>query len=311
MPWNIHEWTVADDSPHAGERADRLVQELAGGARAHVAGLFDHDCVSINGEITREGWRRLQAGDQVRVRYEAGRKYHARPRPRPHRGFDLVFEDRELLVVDKAPELLTVPTERNEPYTLVGRVTEYVRRAKRGKGAWPVHRLDRGVSGLLVLGKSKEIADALRDQFAARKPERKYAAIVAGHLADDRGEFKSFLATDKALNRFSTDDESIGQYAATHYRVLERVDGATLIEVRLETGRRNQIRVHFAEAGHPVLGDPRYRPHQAVHARWPFRRIALHAQTLGFVHPTSDEPMRFESSLPGEMVRFLLQTRGK
>ncbi len=309
MPWITRQAVVNAKSPHVGGRIDRLVQELAGGTRAHVAGLFDFDCVLVNAQPTRETWRRLVEGDRVQVRFEEGRRYHARPRPRAHRGFAIVHEDRELIVVDKSPELLTVPTERNEPYTLAYRVNEYVRRTKSGKGAFPVHRLDRGVSGLLVFGKTKEISDLIRDQFAARKPERKYVAIVAGHLAKPAGEFRSFLATDKSLNRYSTDDEEIGQFAATHYRVVESLGDTSLVEVRLETGRRNQIRVHFSEAGHPVLGDPRYRPEAARHSDWPYKRIALHAQTLGLTHPISEEVLRFESQLPGEMVRFILQAR--
>jgi 23S rRNA pseudouridine1911/1915/1917 synthase len=288
---------------------DRLVQELVGGTRAQVTGLFDCGCVTLNAQPTRETWQRLVVGDRVEVRFEKGRRYHPQPPPRAHRGFSVVHEDRELIVVDKSPELLTVPTERNEPYTLVYRVNEYVRRSKHGKGAFPVHRLDRGVSGLLVLGKSKEIADLIRNQFAARKAERKYVAIVAGRLAKKNGVFRSFLATDKSLNRYSTDDEEIGQFAVTHYHVREHLAGATLVEVRLETGRRNQIRVHFAEAGHPLLGDPRYRPEKARHPDWPYKRIALHAQTLGLTHPLTEELLRFESKLPREMVQFLLHVR--
>jgi 23S rRNA pseudouridine1911/1915/1917 synthase len=311
MPWITRQTVVESSSSYVGGRVDRLIQELAGGTRAHVAGLFDFDCVSINGQTTHDRWRRVAAGDNVQVRFEKGRRYHSRARPRPHRGFAIVHEDREIIVVDKSADLLTVPTERNEPYTLVYRVNEYVRRSKKGQGACPVHRLDRGVSGLLVLGKTKEIADLIRDQFAGRKPERKYVALVAGRLSKPEGEFRSFLATDKSLNRYSTEDQEIGQYAVTHYRVIERFADTTLVEVRLETGRRNQIRVHFSEAGHAVLGDPRYGIEAGQHPDWPFKRIALHAQTLGLMHPTTEEPLRFESQMPAEMVRFILLARNR
>jgi 23S rRNA pseudouridine1911/1915/1917 synthase len=107
------------------------------------------------------------------------------------------------------------------------------------------------------------------------------------------------------LNRFSTDDESIGQLAITHYRVVAHLDGATVVQVRLETGRRNQIRVHFAEAGHPVLGDPRYEAELARHPRWPHQRLALHARLLGFEHPVTGQALRLESPLPAEFERFL------
>jgi 23S rRNA pseudouridine1911/1915/1917 synthase len=147
----------------------------------------------------------------------------------------------------------------------------------------------------------------LKDQFAANKPEREYIALVAGRVQAEQGTFESLLATDKDLNRFSTDDESIGQLAITHYRVISRHEGATLVQVRLETGRRNQIRVHFAEAGHPVLGDPRYQAELARHPYWRHERLALHARLLGFDHPVTADPLRFESSLPAEFERFLKQ----
>ena len=159
---------------------------------------------------------------------------------------------------------------------MLDRVSEYCRRTGSRK-AWPVHRLDRGVSGLLAFAKSAELSQKIRDQFAMHKPEREYATIVMGHVEEREGTFESYLATDKALNRFSTDDRSIGQLAITHYEVINYLKDATLVRVWLETGRRNQIRVHFSEAGHPILGDPRYSAELARHPLWKYRRIALHA----------------------------------
>jgi 23S rRNA pseudouridine1911/1915/1917 synthase len=163
----------------------------------------------------------------------------------------------------------------------------------------------------LVLGKTQEIVHELKDQFAASKPEREYIAIVAGQMERPSGTFESLLATDKDLNRFSTDDEEIGQLAITHYRVISVLSDTTLVQVRLETGRRNQIRVHFAEAGHPVLGDQRYRPEAAAHRHWPHKRLALHARLLGFEHPVTDQPLRFEAALPTEMERFIAGAKKK
>lgn len=309
MPFETRETVVDNSSPHVGGRIDRLVQELAGGTRDHVTGLFDHDCVQFNGATIAETGKRLIAGDRVVVRYEVGRRYHTKPKPRVHRGFSIVHEDTDIIVVEKDAELLTVPTLRNEPYTLIYRVNEYVSRTKRGKGAFAVHRLDRGVSGLLVMGKTKEIADSIRDQFAARKPERKYFAIVAGEVKQESGTFRSYLATDSALNRYSTEDEEVGQYAVTHYRVVDRLFKATLVEVWLETGRRNQIRVHFSEADHPVIGDQRYHAQKARHRHWPYRRIALHAQSLSIMHPNTGEVLKFTSHLPNEMTTFINANR--
>ena len=290
---------------------DRLIQELVGATRAHVTGLFDEGCIALNGKPIREPWWRLRAGDKVRVRYEAQRRYSPKPAPRMHHGFAVLYEDQDCIVVDKAAELLTIPTRRKEGGTLVDLVRDYLKRSRRGSEVHAVHRLDRGVSGVLVLAKSSEVAASLRDQFAGRKPERRYVAVVAGIVGPAQGEFRSLLATDEDLNRYSTDDQEVGQLAITHYRVLERFEGregfegSTLIDVGLETGRRNQIRVHFAEAGHPVLGDPRYGGARTRHRQWRFDRIALHAKTLAFRHPESGEMIQMEARYPAEMVRFL------
>jgi 23S rRNA pseudouridine1911/1915/1917 synthase len=305
MPLIHKQSEVAADSPLLGQRIDRLVQQLSGLTRSQVTGLFDHGCVSRNGATTTQPAERLNVGDRVELRYDPKQRYHPKPKPRRNLGFAIVFEDKQLIVVDKPAELLSVPTRRQETNTLLHKVEAYVRHVSKGRGAFSVHRLDRGVSGLLVFGKSQIIVRKLKDQFAASKPEREYVAIVAGHMRQRQGTFESLLATDKDLNRFSTEDESIGQLAITHFRVVAPLDGATLVQVRLETGRRNQIRVHFAEAGHPVLGDPRYQPELAQHPHWPYPRLALHARLLGFEHPTTGRPLRLESPLPAEVERFL------
>jgi 23S rRNA pseudouridine1911/1915/1917 synthase len=309
MPLIQKSFNVDAASPEVGLRADRIVQTLCGLSRSQVTGMFDHGCVQVNGAVCQSPGQRVEAGDKVTLKYDPHQRYHPKNKPRRNLGFELVFEDRYLLVVVKPAELLTVPTRRGETNTLLHKVSEYVRHVAGGRQAFTAHRLDRGVSGLLVLGKTLEISRAIRDQFALHKPEREYVAIVAGRLEQQEGTFESLLATDRDLNRFSTDDEDIGQLAITHFRVLKRLRDATQVQVWLETGRRNQIRVHFAEAGHPVLGDPRYKAALATHRLWAYKRLALHARTLGFEHPITGQPLRFVSPLPTEMERFLRSAR--
>ena len=176
-----------------------------------------------------------------------------------------------------------------------------------------VHRLDRDTSGLLVFARGAEAADALREQFRAHSVERIYLAIVSGNVRADSGTFDSFLSTNRALDRYSSDSRR-GERAITHYRVRERLAGATFVEVRLETGRRNQIRVHFAEAGHPVLGDRRYGTSSAGPRNWPSDRLALHAAGLGFTHPASGERLTYAAPLPAAFRKLLAgddSTRGR
>ncbi len=240
---------------------------------------------------------------------------HRKKGKRPFRSpaFELVYEDNFLLVVNKQAGFLSVPTgdwkrDRKQETTLIGEIKHYLTiKSGRDNGATPIHRLDRDTSGLLVIAKSPRLAQRIKEQFKARKPEREYIALVKGQLKSSRGTFRSFLITDEDLNQYSTRNEREGKLAITHYETISSYKDATRVRVTLETGRRNQIRVHFAEAGHPVIGDLRYRPAQAEHAAWPHRRLALHASLLGFFHPILRKKLRFEAALPMEFSKFFLE----
>jgi 23S rRNA pseudouridine1911/1915/1917 synthase len=291
---------AADEGP-----AQALVRRLTGLSNAVVRGLFEHGCVLRDDVPCHDPGTRLVTGERLVLRFERGRRYRGKPRARPNSAFRLVHEDPYLVVVDKRSGVLTVPNH-GEPDTLIGAVSAYLGRGRRrAPYLQVVHRLDRDTSGLLVIARTDEAAHGLKRQLAAHTPERIYHALVAGRLARDSGTFRSNLATDAALNQRSTGLPGVGKAAVTHYRVLSRVAGATAVEVRLETGRRNQIRVHFSEAGHPVLGDLRYTPEQARHPHWRTKRLALHATVLGFVHPVTGRTMRFASPDPPEFAALL------
>lgn len=297
--------TTCDFGEAASGRADRVVQQLTGLSRSGVRGLFDHDCVTVNGDPASDSAASVSQGDIVEVRYDPHRRYHEKPKAKADPAFKILFEDEHLVVVDKAAHVLTVPTAKGEPNTLVAALERHLNRGKGRKKAHIVHRLDRGTSGVLVFGKTHDIAAKIKDQFEARKPERLYYAVVAGEIDQPSGTFRSHLATNEfSLDRFSTRDPEKGELAITHFEAVSSSHGATLVRVKLETGRRNQIRVHFAEAGHPVLGDPRYQSEEAQHPKWKAKRLALHAASLAFKHPVTGKPMRFESPLPEEFRPF-------
>jgi 23S rRNA pseudouridine1911/1915/1917 synthase len=292
-------------------RVDVLVARILEWSRARVRGLVDHGGVRMNGRAVAAASELVAAGDVVEIAYEPERQYREKAVERGTRGFELVFEDEHLVVVCKEAGILTVPTERGERQTLVERLSGYL---ARGRARQPrvsvVHRLDRETSGLLVFGRTPAVARMVSDQFAARKPEREYAAIVAGRVEEERGEIRSRLATDKALNQRSVGGGK-GELAVTRFEVRERWADATTVAVWLETGRRNQIRVHFAERGQPVLGDRRYRVETARHPAWPYERLALHARVLGFRHPVTGEELRFEAALPPEFAAFARKARSE
>jgi 23S rRNA pseudouridine1911/1915/1917 synthase len=293
---------VSDNLPG---RADRVVQSLTSLSHRKIRGLFDHGCVFVNGQTCMHAGMRVNLGDQVDVCYDPQQGYRERKKKWTDRTFSIVFEDQHIVVVNKSANVLTVATEHGERNTLASRVSHYLKHSGHKREAFVVHRLDRGVSGLLVFAKSPAILRLLQEQFKQRKPERLYIAIVAGSVKPSAGTFRSYMQTGKNLDQSSTPDDRQGKLAITHYRVQKEVRDTTIVEVRLETGRRNQIRVHFAEHGHPVLGDPRYGRQKAMHDRWPKNRIALHAVSLGLEHPVTGEWLLFECQAPNSMKRFI------
>ncbi|QDV68482.1 Ribosomal large subunit pseudouridine synthase D [Rosistilla carotiformis] len=297
------------DEEHAG-RVDLVVRDLSNASRSQVRGMVDHGCVSINGKPCSSIGATVSVGDEVTLRYDLHQRYHEKKKTWDDRTFTVAYEDDYLIVVDKSAGSLTVPTDNNDDRnTLVERVSIYLSHSRKKRPACVVHRLDREVSGLLVFAKQQDIADALIQQFKQRKPQRLYAAIVAGLLPQDEATFRSHLATGNNLDRYVAPPSEKSELAITHYRVVDRMLDTTLVEVQLETGKRNQIRVHFADAGHPVLGDPRYRKETAKHPRWIRKRIALHAKSLGFVHPATGETLEIESPLPSAMDKFIASQR--
>lgn len=270
-----------------------------------MRGLFDHGCVTVNGQPCVHAGMRVKSGDQVNVCYDPQQGYREKRKEWTDRTFSIVYEDQQIIVVNKSANVLTVATDHGERNTLVSRISHYLKHSSHQREAFVAHRLDREVSGLLVFAKSPAILKKLQEQFKHRKPERLYIAIVAGILKPSTGTFRSYLETGDNLDQFSTREEHKGQLAITHYRVLKELRDTTVVEVKLETGRRNQIRVHFANHDHPVLGDGRYRRKEAIHDRWPTKRIALHAVSLGLEHPMTGERLLFESVVPNSMKRFI------
>jgi 23S rRNA pseudouridine1911/1915/1917 synthase len=244
----------------------------------------------------------LEIGDTIEIDPEFDLPPKQTLIPAKRAPFEVLFHDPHLVVVNKPAGLLTVPTPSRESNTLQGQLRRWLkgqRQQQSGEDAICVHRLDKLVSGVLVFAKSHEVADRLRDQFEARKPERLYRAFVRGKPQRASGTVESYLSTDDDLNRRSSEDPQAGELAITHYQLEESWDNISLLAIRLETGRRHQIRVHLSDLGHPILGDARYSP-AAADDRWPYIRIALHAETLGFKHPVTDQSMRFVAPWPAE-----------
>ena len=265
-------------------------------------------CTSGGDPVVPGGYaRRLVPGERFAVEFDPHRRYQPRPKERPGRGYKVLFRDDHLVVVDKSPDLLTVPTSLREEESLVDRLLD----AERGRGIrratlYPVHRLDRDTSGLLLFARRRPAQEGLKTQFSEHTIDRRYLAVVDGRIKTDTGRFESQLVEDpRSLKVHSTKKPGEGKPAITEYKVTERLPRATVVSVRLLTGRKNQIRVHFSEAGHPLVGDRRYgRPSDAI------RRTALHAMRLTFTHPETGRRMSFESPLPPDFRGLLRRLRG-
>lgn len=298
------ETRIAKVTKKQAGRADLVVQSLTELSRRKLRGLFDHGCVQINGQPCPEPATRVQAGDEVTVSYDPQQGYPETKKPWSDRTFSVVFEDKHLIVVNKSASVLTVATDSGDPTTLVARVSTYLRHGSGRREVYVAHRLDRGVSGLLVFGKTQQAGIHLQEQFKLQKPARTFLGVVAGHLKSEQGTFHSYLDTGNNLDVFATHRKDQGLPAVTHYTVLRTLPDLSVVQIRLETARRHQMRVQFADAGHPFLGDPRYGGRATRHDLWNKKRIALHACLLQIEHPITGKQLTFECPTPRAMVRF-------
>jgi 23S rRNA pseudouridine1911/1915/1917 synthase len=209
------------------------------------------------------------------------------------KGLSVLYEDKDILVVDKPEGLLTVATEREKSRTAHSLLTDYVRKGcgRSRKRLFVVHRLDRDTSGVLIFAKSEEAMLRLKDQW--KQTEKKYLAVVHGTCEKSSETITTYLAEDKAYNVYSTSDSTKGKLSQTAYKVLRATKRVSLLEVSLLTGRKNQIRVHLAGIGHPIVGDTKYGIGDE-----PQPRMALHARWISFRHPFSGERLAFEAEVP-------------
>jgi 23S rRNA pseudouridine1911/1915/1917 synthase len=216
------------------------------------------------------------------------------------RGLAILYEDRDLLVVDKPAGLLTVATDREKERTAYFALTDYVRKgvAKSRNRIFIVHRLDRDTSGVLVFAKTAEAKIGLQGRWD--ETQKRYLAIVHGPCAKRAETITTYLAENRTHGVYSTTDPAKGKWAQTAYTVLKETKGFALLDVALLTGRKHQIRVHLADRGHPVVGDTRYGRANRVH-----RHLALHARSLSFRHPVTGDEFTFEATAPAYFTALI------
>lgn len=301
MPKETHEITVSHEQIG---RTDHIVRDTTGLPRSQVDRLFQNKCVRVNNKVCLETFFRVTAGDVVQIDFDPKAGYQEKKKAWADRTFEVIFEDSWILVVNKRAGVLSLPTEKSTGNTLFDRVKLYVNHSRSGRDCFVVHRLDREISGLLVFAKSNVGAELLQAQFADNAPVRKFTAIVNGNLEPETGTHTSYLATATNLDQYRVYNENDGQLATTEYKVITTKLDTTVVELTLTTARRHQMRVHMADAGHPILGDPRYGKKDSQHRNWKKKRMAIHGHFLEFTHPETGQKVTFKTPIPQALKRF-------
>lgn len=278
-----------------------LLSKLGGMTRTSVKQLLSQRRVTVNAGIQTRHDTPLKAGDKVQILQGRGNVELRHPKLR------IIYEDDALIVVEKKNGLLTVPyNPKSSEMTAYSILKDYVRKQSNRNTVHVVHRLDRETSGLLVFAKSAELQEYMRTYWKQLVTQRTYVAVVEGHLEKKEGTITTWLTEDPHTGMvYSSPKDDGGQKAVTHYKVIHATSigegdqemPISLVELNLETGRTNQIRVHMQSIGHPVIGDRKYG-HGNEYS--PIDRLCLHAKVLEFIHPMTEKKVRFETSMPKE-----------
>lgn len=265
---------------------DFVMEKMHGISRNRAKALISNRVVLVNNAITTHPLTELKAGQVVQLdRSKHKKAFHSND-------IDIVYEDPYLLVVDKRPGLLSMSNNTRQQ-TVQTVLNRYLEKGGGRNTSHLVHRLDRDTSGLMVYAKDVQTQQSLIDGWQHLVTDRRYIALVEGELESQRGRIQSWLTEDKRFITHSSPVDNGGKFAVTHYSVLESSNGYSLVECELETGRKNQIRVHMADLGHPVVGDHKYGSEID-----PMRRLGLHAYMLCFTHPVTGKHLRFETPVP-------------
>ena len=277
---------------------DYLLSVLKDQKRTSVKEMLKHDQVMVNGQVTTQFDMELHPADVVKVNFT--REF----RTFRHRRLQIVYEDDDIIVANKGYGLLSMGTGREQiekEETAYSILREYVKWQNPRNKVFIVHRLDRDTSGLMMFAKTQEAKEAMQHNWNNMVLERKYVAVVEGVPEPAEGIVRSYLKENSQHEVYSTQDPAAGgQLAVTRYRTLRTGGGYALMELQLDTGRKNQIRVHMKDLEHPIAGDRRYGA-----SRSPINRLALHAQTLRFVHPSTRKDMYFTTPVPPRFLSAL------
>lgn len=256
--------------------------------RTFIKQLLSHNQVAVNGRPESQFDLELQPSDSVKVNFTHEFKLFN------NRRLKIVYEDDDIIVVEKGYGLLSMGNDKKPDNTAYSILRDYVKWTNPLNKIFIVHRLDRDTSGLMMFAKSMEAKEKMQHNWNNMVLNRVYVAVVEGEPEEKEGTVKSYLVENSRYEVYSTDDPKKGQLAVTRYRTIQTNGKYSLLELELDTGRKNQIRVHMHDLGHPISGDTKYGAEKS-----PLHRLALHAKTLRFIHPITRQIMDFSSRVPG------------
>jgi 23S rRNA pseudouridine1911/1915/1917 synthase len=264
-----------------------LIEQLKGKSRTTVKSLLAHRQVSVGTHTITQFDYPLEPKQLVTINWGVVSEQTRL------RGVRILFEDPYLIVIDKEAGMLSIATAKEKLLTTYSILSTHVKKEDPTNRIFVVHRLDRDTSGVMMFAKSEKVQEIMQKEWQEAVIRRSYIAVVEGYVENDEDTIRSFLKENKMLFMYSTKIPGEGDEAITHYKVLKRNEEYSLMQVELETGRKNQIRVHMKELGHPVAGDKKYGSKTN-----PLRRTCLHANILAFKHPITGEELNFETPAP-------------
>lgn len=269
---------------------EALTNNLPDLSRKKLKTFLKYEMVEVDGRVVTNANHIVLHGSTIKV--------HFSKRVIDEFDLNIIYEDADLIAIDKPAGLLSISNSKEKEFTAFRMVSDYLKKEKPSSKLFVVHRLDQGTSGVLVFAKNERIKKKLQESWNDIVKKREYIAVVEGKI-NDKGTIESYLAMNHFQKVYSTKNTE-GWYAITHYKKLKYNNGYTLLKVDIDTGRRNQIRVHLSEVGHPVTGDKKYGAKKN-----PINRLALHASVLEFVDPRTGATLKLEAQVPS-VIRHLV-----
>lgn len=299
-PFEVYDWVV--DSQEAGERIDKFLSQIPEmtWSRSQIQGWIKEGNIEVNGKVVKGNYR-VQDEDEITLKVPPPVELNLKPESMD---LDIVYEDSDVVVVNKPRGMVVHPAPGNYSGTLVNGLLAHCKDLSGINGVLRpgiVHRIDKDTSGLLMVAKNDHSHESLAAQLKEHTVNRRYIGLVHGNIPHERGTIDAPVGRDPRNRQNMAVIFENSKKAITHFVVLERLHDYTLVECKLETGRTHQIRVHMKYINHPLVGDPKY----GVSDDFPISGQTLHAGTIGFVHPTTGEYLEFHAPLPEDMEKIL------